>query len=480
MVQLQPTSVLARPKSRAVLGPVLGLVALGLCGLLVLGLVTAQVGPEAVLIGALCAMLPVVPVVAAFLWVDRWEPEPPRLLLVAFLWGACFATLSALLINSTAAIAADELLGRGSGDLVGSVVSAPIVEEAMKGAFLVGLLIFRRREFDGVIDGIVYAGLVAAGFAFTENILYFGRTIAEDASVGQVGGVGVVLLLRGLLSPFAHPLFTAMFGIGLGIGVTARNPAVRLLAPVLGFAAAVGLHALWNGSATLFGGTAFALVYLVIMLPIFVAVVLVIIWQRRREQQVVAAALPRFAQAGWIAPSEVQLLSSLAGRRGWRRAVRRQHGSAAAKAVAGYQAAVSELAFLYDRIANGRAGPTARAWHDELLAALGRARAQATGMPQAMTAAFRRPPPGWTPPSPSPPGWRPPPPPPGWVPPNRPGSGQAWWSPHGSPPGGAPAGPRRPPPGQQPPGRPPGEQPRGAPSGQQPRGAPPGQYRPRS
>ena len=47
--------------------------------------------------------------------------------------------------------------------------------------FLVGLLIFRRREFDGIVDGIVYAGLVAAGFAFTENILYFGRAFAEEA-----------------------------------------------------------------------------------------------------------------------------------------------------------------------------------------------------------------------------------------------------------------------------------------------------------
>ncbi len=56
-------------------------------------------------------------------------------------------------------------------------ISAPIVEEGAKGLFLVGLLIFRRRELDGVVDGIVYAGLTAAGFAFTENILYLGRAL---------------------------------------------------------------------------------------------------------------------------------------------------------------------------------------------------------------------------------------------------------------------------------------------------------------
>ena len=161
---LLPTSQRQR---RGVLGPVVGLVVLGICGLIVLGLLAGRVGPGGVVVGALCALLPVGPVVAAFLWVDRWEPEPPRLLLLAFLWGACFAALSAILINSSATIYVDAVLGGGSGDVVGTVVVAPIVEEAVKGAFLVGLLIFRRREFDGIVDGIVYAGLVAAGFAFT-------------------------------------------------------------------------------------------------------------------------------------------------------------------------------------------------------------------------------------------------------------------------------------------------------------------------
>ena len=100
---------------------------------------------------------------AAFLWIDRWEPEPPRLLLIAFLWGACFSALGALIINSSAALAVDVLLGKGSGDVIGSTVIAPLVEEGLKGAFLVGLLLFRRREFDGIIDGIVYAGIVGGG-----------------------------------------------------------------------------------------------------------------------------------------------------------------------------------------------------------------------------------------------------------------------------------------------------------------------------
>lgn len=392
---------------RWVLAPVVGLVVLAICGLTVLGIVRSSVGTTGVLVGTLCALLPVGPVVATFLWIDRWEPEPPRLLMFAFLWGACFATLTALVVNSGVAFVLDSLVG--GGDILGAVVVAPIVEEAVKGAFVVGVLIFRFREFDGIVDGIVYAGLVAAGFAFTENILYIGRAFAEDEMAGQSGAVLGVLLLRGLLSPFAHPLFTVMIGIGAGIAARSPSTGVRVVAIAVGYVLAVGLHALWNGSATLLGGSGFLWVYAVVMVPLFLTMVVVVVWQRRREQRTVAEQLPGFAQAGWIAPSEVPLLSSLAGRRGWQSAVRRRSGRAVAKAVVEYQYAVTELAFLRARIARGTAGPAARQWHDQALDALVRARIAAVGHPDALTVAMRhggprRPvPQDWTPPPPGPP-----------------------------------------------------------------------------
>lgn len=443
---LMPTSQRQR---RGVLAPVLGLVALGICGLVVLGLVGSTIGVGGIIVGALCALLPVGPVVAAFLWVDRWEPEPPRLLLIAFLWGACFAALSALLINSSAALIVDELAGRGSGDVVGTVVVAPFVEEAVKGAFLIGLLLFRRREFDGIVDGIVYAGLVAAGFAFTENILYFGRAFADDAMAGTSGGVVVVLILRGVLSPFAHPLFTAMLGIGAGIAARNRSTSVGIAAVAAGYLLAVALHAVWNGSAALLGSGGFFGVYAFVMVPLFLGMVGVVVWQRRREQRIVADELPGFARNGWIAPSEVELLSSLAGRRGWQAAVRRQSGKPVARSVMAYQAAVTELAFLRDRMARGSVGgDTGRLWHAEALGELSRARLEAVGHPEALTVALRHhgPPgggPGWTPPPSGPPSggngvagrvpypraasWPPPPtaplppgqPPQSWPPPRR-------------------------------------------------------------
>ncbi|MFI5613562.1 PrsW family intramembrane metalloprotease [Amycolatopsis sp. NPDC051903] len=355
--------------------PVGGLIVVALCGLFLFGLATTRVGVVAVAIGVVAALVPVVVVVAGFLWVDRWEPEPAKLLLLAFAWGACIATITALAINSGAEAVGDLLLGSGHGSKISALVSAPLVEEAAKDAFV--LLIFWRRsaEFDGIVDGIVYAGFSAAGFAFTENIYYFGRAFAEYGfGNGANAGVLAAFFLRGVLSPFTHPLFAVMAGIGFGVAARTRQKWLRVVAPLTGYVAGVLLHALWNSSATLGGSKAFLTVYFLIMVPLFVGVVYVIVLQRRREQRIVAAALPKMVERRWIAPSEVDLLSSLTGRRAWRRQARRESGRDAARAVGLYQASVTELAFLRrNRIRTDED----RHRQDELLHTLQTARADA-------------------------------------------------------------------------------------------------------
>lgn len=360
--------------NRRVLVPVLVLVALAIPGLIAFGLLNARLGSPALLVGTVAAVVPVAAVVAAFLWVDRWEPEPSSLLFAAFLWGAGVAVLGAGVINSTAGLLGEQILGAGRGDLVGAVISAPIVEEAFKGAFLLGLVWWRRRFFDGVVDGIVYGGLVAAGFAFVENILYFGRAFAIGGLAGQDGGVIGVFILRGLISPFAHPLFTVMIGIGFGLAVRRSSRSAMVVLPGLGYLVAVLLHALWNASA---GLGVLPAVYFLIMVPLFIAMVVLVVWQRRREQRIITAQLPGFASAGWIAPSEVPLLATLEGRRQWQAAVQQRAGTRAAAAVRDYQNAVTELAFLRDRMRHGMAGPDADRWHHETLAAVLAARDRA-------------------------------------------------------------------------------------------------------
>ncbi|APU18358.1 putative membrane protein [Actinoalloteichus sp. GBA129-24] len=366
-----------------------GLALLGLCGLVLLGVTHARVGAVAMLVGAAAALLPVGPVIATILWVDRWEPEPPRLLRTAFLWGACGATITALLINDTAQVVGEALLGAGGGNVAAALVSAPLFEEAAKGLFVLGVFLRRRQEFDGIVDGIVYAGMTGVGFAFTENITYFGLAFVQGGFGDATSGVIAVFLLRGVLSPFTHPLFGAMFGIGLGIAAITTRRRLRAAAPLIGYLVGVLLHALWNGAAVLGGGRVFLDVYFLVMVPIFLSTIALVLWQRRREQRIVVAQLPGFAAEGWIAASEIGLLASLTGRKGWRAAVRRRSGEAAAKAVADYQAAVTELAFLRDQRARGRPvqAPAARLGHavDHLL----RTREAARRSPEALDVAAR-------------------------------------------------------------------------------------------
>ena len=367
-------------RRRTVLLPVAGLVALAGCGLALLAISTARVGLVAELVGIVAALVPVGSVVAGLLWIDRWEPEPARLLWLAFGWGASVAAIAALLINNTAEAVGDTLLGRGQGDTISAIVSAPLFEEAVKGAFVVGILVWLRNELDGVIDGVVYAGFVAAGFAFTENIYYFGRAFAEHG-FGDTSTAGVVtaFILRGVLSPFCHPLFTAMIGIGVGISVRTPNRSLKILAPVGGYLAAVTLHAMWNAAATLGTAQTFLNVYFLVMVPIFIAGVMFVGWHRRREQKIVARALPVMVARGWVDESDVERLTNLAARRTWRVKTGRRRGKDAARNLGAYQAAVTELAFLWHAERLGLAGADAHAREARLVTALETSKA---AMPQ--------------------------------------------------------------------------------------------------
>ena len=98
-------------------------------------------------------------------------------------------------------------------DAFSAVVQAPIVEEFAKGLGVFLIFLTARRAFDGPVDGVVYGALVGAGFAFTENIQYFAISFIE----GGVVDVTTTFFVRGILSPFAHVMFTSITGFALGL-----------------------------------------------------------------------------------------------------------------------------------------------------------------------------------------------------------------------------------------------------------------------
>jgi RsiW-degrading membrane proteinase PrsW (M82 family) len=336
---------------RATLFAVLVSVALVL-GALVMGFVLVASGePRAIGVGIVLATLPVGPLVAAYFWLDRYEPEPTRLLVLAFAWGALVATGAALVVQVV------EQLVNSSSEQFSAIVMAPITEEAAKGFFVLLMLWLRRHVIDGLVDALVYAGLVGVGFAFTENILYFAGayTGGPDFGAGGISSATSLFVLRGVLSPFAHPLFTSATALGVAVALTSRSRLLRLGAPVAGYLAAVAMHAWWNGSAFLGGGQYFLLTYVFAAVPAFLAMVALALWGRAREGRMLARAMQDLARYGYLGQAELPGLVTLAARRRARRQAAAHGGADAGRLVREYQQQAVELATLHNRVLRGTA-----------------------------------------------------------------------------------------------------------------------------
>ena len=310
-------------------------------------------GGATVVVAAIFALVPVGPLIGCYLWLDRYEPEPRSLLVTGLAWGAFVATLLALVLQGLGGLVA------GFTDAQSLAVVAPVTEEATKGLFLLLLLLWRRNELDGVLDGIVYAGMVGIGFAFTENILYLAAAYngTDGTGPGGIEELGFTFLLRCVASPFAHPLFTTFTGIGVGIAITSRSSAVRVLAPLLGYACAVAAHALWNASTLLAGGAGFFGVYLLVMVPVFIAA-----GRAGRVGPHPRGPDPRGRAPGRGGPRadalrDIPHIVHLGARRRARQFARRHGGPQGLEAMRTYQQAAVELAYLHHRFLRGTAPP---------------------------------------------------------------------------------------------------------------------------
>jgi hypothetical protein len=232
----------------------------------------------------------------------------------------------------------------------------------------------RRREFDGIIDGMVYGGIVAAGFAFTENIQYLGMAYAEGGDQALTG----TFIARCLMTPFAHPMFTVLTGIGVGIAATTRSGLLRLFAPVAGYLLAAASHAIWN-LAAVSGGAGVLAVYIVVEVPIFLAFAGFVVWLRRREGRLIGRYLSAYADAGWLSHGEVQMLSTMRGRRSARVWARSTGGRRGLSSMRRFQDAASELALLRARMHHSTADQRAIQSERDLLSSLTAARQRFLG-----------------------------------------------------------------------------------------------------
>jgi RsiW-degrading membrane proteinase PrsW (M82 family) len=356
MLTQDPLAVVeGRPYGR---GLIIG-VAAGLgCALILLGIDMAESLGSArhsvvpFLVALPLALLPVPLLIALVLLLDRLEPEPPGNLVFCFAWGAGIAALLAGILNTAGLLYVTQpALGRGDGQFVSAAIGAPVVEESLKGLVLVWLLWRRRQELDGPTDGIIYAAMVGIGFAMMENVGYYISALATPVT-GGVPLLEATFVFRGVIAPLAHPVFTAMTGIGAAYAATHRRGGWAL---ALGLFGAMVLHGLWNGLTSL-GLSGIILAY-GLLACVLVALITVVVADRRRMVGDIRRYLPRYQAAGLVSEADLRMLCTLRERRQARRWARRTGGRPLARAMVAYQLAATELALAHQRVERGAATP---------------------------------------------------------------------------------------------------------------------------
>lgn len=266
---------------------------------------------QAMIVGAVFAFPPLIVYISIPKILDRYDPEPWWCLAMAFMWGALVATGFAGMINTAVGIGVAQAHGKEAGELVSAAVSAPIVEEGFKGMAIFGFFYFLRREFDGIVDGIIYAIFCALGFAAIENVSYYARAAYQGKDI-----LAGTFVLRGVFTPWLHPLFTSMTGIGFGLSRESHNKYVRALAPIGGFAIGVSLHAMWNFLPTALGEQmgAMFIVWLLVWLLFVAAFFAIIIALVVRKGRTIRDHLRDEVLLGSITQQDLDLVTSPFGR----------------------------------------------------------------------------------------------------------------------------------------------------------------------
>lgn len=248
---------------------------------------------------------------AGFLWwLDRWEKEPLPLLAAAFLWGFIPSAILALIaqvlldIPTSALFYYDEV----AYSLVSGSIIAPVTEEGIKAFAVLLVFIFFYREFDSLLDGIIYGSLAGFGFAAIENILYF-VSFGSDA-----GSLFCLIFMRAFLFGLNHAFFTSLTGLGFAAARFQKNILLKILFPLIGLGGAIFTHGLHNGLVT-FGliGLPFA-----ILADWFgvVGVFVVALLSLYHEASWIKKYLSEEVELGNLTAAQAALVSSFRGRIG--------------------------------------------------------------------------------------------------------------------------------------------------------------------
>jgi RsiW-degrading membrane proteinase PrsW (M82 family) len=272
----------------------------------------------------LVTLIPSLITIIILWWLDRYEKEPLWLLAVIFLWGAVPTIVMSLIFQVVLDLPLSALLGPSILYETTSVsIIAPLTEETFKALIILAIFLFYRREFDGVMDGILYGALVGFGFSIVEDVFYFMGSLME----GGWGSWAVTAALRVGLFNLNHALFTACTGVGFGLARNSKGLGLKILFPTLGWITSMALHGIHNGGtvfAEATSGLTCVFGTLVDWMGV-VAMLVLILAATSRERRWFEELAPEVAN-GIITPDEYHIASQykLRVQRGWQ--VLTRHG----------------------------------------------------------------------------------------------------------------------------------------------------------
>ena len=280
-------------------------------------------------------------------WLDRYEKEPVSLLVLTFVWGAVPSIIFAILFEVLADIplhTLDPVMGSGAGDFLSTSVVGPFIEEGFKALIVLTVFLAFRREFDDVLDGIIYGAVAGLGFAFVEDVFYgLGQT---DSGLS---GVVTLALIRSVVFGLNHAMFTGVTGAALGY-VRYAHGARKWLIPPLGFLGAWFLHGTHNTLVSL-GQANDSLSCLGFIAGVAVdwtfvlALIITAAFALSHERRWLRTQLIEEVQVGRITPPEYQMLISSLRRVGARWQALASGGLRAYRWLGRLQGLATELAF---------------------------------------------------------------------------------------------------------------------------------------
>ena len=300
------------------------------------------------------------PVAMLIYLLDLYEREPIPLLAAAFVWGAVAATTLSAVGNAGWGVVVARLAGPEFASRWTAALTAPFVEEILKGVGVVLIVLVARDEVDDVMDGFVYGALCGLGFAVVEDVFYFIAVFGGDVQ-GVLQGFFVRVIASGL---YSHVLYTGLIGMAVGIVTTRRDerPLRDRLRPA-GFLACIAVfgHFLWNSPALDFfpphpwDGAEWFLIPVATAvkgLPLLLFVVLAIRLAHSRERRWLRETLASEFAEDAVTPQELAILESPRRRARARRELRRRAGERAAGLLKRLQREQVNLAMLRSRVAS--------------------------------------------------------------------------------------------------------------------------------